>query len=107
MTFIAPDGFTIFLSIQFLAVIIIGGMGSILGSILGAITLAALPEIFAKLPAEWGAPMVFYGAALILVIIFMPRGIAGWVQTMRYRLLLRTVQKAPQMMPSVGDQVAD
>ncbi len=107
VTFIAPDGFTIFLSIQFLAVIIIGGMGSILGSILGAITLAVLPEIFAKLPAEWGAPMVFYGAALILVIIFMPLGIAGWVNTIRYRLVLRNMPAAPQMMPSVGDQVAD
>ncbi|PON18356.1 branched-chain amino acid ABC transporter permease [Candidatus Entotheonella serta] len=52
VTFIAPDGFTIFLSIQFLAVIIIGGMGSILGSILGAITLVLLPELFAKMPAE-------------------------------------------------------
>ena len=107
VTFIAPDGFTIFLSIQFLAVIIIGGMGSILGSILGAITLAVLPEIFATLPAEWGAPMVFYGAALILVIIFMPQGIAGWVHTIRYRLALRNTPAAPRMVPSVGDQVAD
>lgn len=89
VTFIAPDGFTVFLSIQFLAVIIIGGMGSILGSVLGAITLVLLPEIFAKLPAEWGAPQIFYGAALILVIMFMPMGIAGWVHKIRYRLLLR------------------
>ncbi|MGQ4807301.1 hypothetical protein NKDENANG_00649 [Candidatus Entotheonellaceae bacterium PAL068K] len=107
VTFIAPDGFTIFLSIQFLAVIIIGGMGSILGSILGAISLAALPEIFAKLPAEWGAPMIFYGAALILVIVFMPLGIAGWVNKMRYRLFPRNIQAAPRMTPSVSDQVAD
>jgi branched-chain amino acid transport system permease protein len=106
VTFIAPDGFTIFLSIQFLAVIIIGGMGSILGSILGAITLAALPEIFAKLPAEWGAPMIFYGAALILVIMFMPFGIAGWVNKIRYRLALRTMQTTPYPAPSASDPLA-
>lgn len=89
VTFIAPDGFTIFLSIKFLAVIIIGGMGSILGSILGAITLIGLQEGFAKLPPQWGAPMIFYGAALILVIMFMPQGIAGWVNALRTRLALR------------------
>jgi branched-chain amino acid transport system permease protein len=107
VTFIAPDGFTIFLSIRFLAVIIIGGMGSVLGSVLGAITLAVLPELFAKLPGEWGAPMIFYGAALILVIMFMPQGIAGWINTLRYRLVLRRLQTAPQLAPSASDTVAD
>ena len=107
VTFIAPDGFTIFLSVKFLAVIIIGGMGSILGSVLGAITLAVLPELFAKLPGEWGAPMIFYGGALILVIMFMPRGMAGWVNALRYRLALRRLQTAPQLAPSASDAVAD
>jgi len=107
VTFIAPDGFTIFLSVKFLAVIIIGGMGSILGSVLGAITLAVLPEVFAKLPGEWGAPMIFYGGALILVIMFMPRGLAGWVNALRYRLALRRLQTAPHLAPSASDAVAD
>lgn len=94
VTFIAPDGFTIFLSIKFLAVIIIGGMGSILGSILGAISLIVLQEGFATLPGEWGAPMIFYGGALVLVITFMPFGIAGWVNMVRYRLALRRLRGA-------------
>ena len=103
VTFIAPDGFTIFLSIKFLAVIIIGGMGSILGSILGAITLIVLQEGFAKLPPQWGAPMIFYGAALIVVIMFMPQGIAGWVNKIRYRLALRKMGALPQLTPSASD----
>jgi branched-chain amino acid transport system permease protein len=107
VTFIAPDGFTIFLSVRFLAVIIIGGMGSILGSVLGAITLAVLPELFAKLPGEWGAPMIFYGAALVLVIMFMPQGIAGSLMALRYRLALRRLETAPQLAPSARDTVAD
>jgi branched-chain amino acid transport system permease protein len=107
VTFIAPDGFTIFLSIQFLAVIIIGGMGSILGSILGAITLVLLPELFAKMPAEWGAPMIFYGAALILVIMFMPLGIAGWVNKLRYNLALRRMEANPQLSPTTSGTVGD
>jgi branched-chain amino acid transport system permease protein len=107
VTFIAPDGFTIFLSVRFLAVIIIGGMGSILGSVLGAITLAVLPELFAKLPGEWGAPMIFYGAALVLVIMFMPQGIAGSLMALRYRLALRRLATAPQLAPSARDTVAD
>jgi len=82
-------------------------MGSILGSVLGAITLAVLPELFAKLPGEWGAPMIFYGGALILVIMFMPQGMAGWVNALRYRLALRRLQSAPQLAPSARDAVAD
>jgi branched-chain amino acid transport system permease protein len=104
VTFIAPDGFSIFLSIKFLAGIIIGGMGSILGSVLGAITLAVLPELFAKLPGEWGAPAIFYGAALILVIMFMPFGIAGWVNMMRYRLGLRRQQSTPERVAAPSPQ---
>ena len=107
VTFIAPDGFTIFLSIQFLAVIIIGGMGSILGSILGAITLVLLPELFAKMPAEWGAPMIFYGVALILVIMFMPLGIAGWINKMRYHLALRRAAANPPLTPAAREIMAD
>jgi branched-chain amino acid transport system permease protein len=78
-------------------------MGSILGAVLGAITLAVLPEVFAKLPAEWGAPMIFYGAALILVIMFMPLGIAGGVNKLRYRLAVRKMAVTQQPLPSAGD----
>jgi branched-chain amino acid transport system permease protein len=103
VTFIAPDGFAIFLSIKFLAAIIIGGMGSVLGSVLGAITLAVLPELFAKLPGEWGAPMIFYGAALMLVIMFMPQGIAGWVHGIRYRMSMRKLGANPQLTSAATD----
>ncbi len=80
---------------------IIDGMGSVLG----AITLAVLPESFAKLPGEWGAPMIFYGAALMLVIMFMPQDIAGWVHGIRYRLSLRKLGTPPRLTPAAPDPV--
>jgi hypothetical protein len=51
--------------------------------------------------------MIFYGGALTLVIVFMPQGMAGWVNALRYRLALRRLQTAPQLVPSARDTVAD
>jgi hypothetical protein len=51
--------------------------------------------------------MIFYGGALILVILFMPQGMAGWVNALRYRLALRRLQSAPQLAPSASDVAAD
>jgi len=51
----------------------------------------------AKLPGEWGVPASFYGAALILVMMFMPYGTAGWVYMVHYRLMVRHTQSVPQL----------
>lgn len=43
--FVSAEGFTIFLSVQFLAMIVIGGMGSVMGAIMGTVFIVLLPEI--------------------------------------------------------------
>jgi branched-chain amino acid transport system permease protein len=54
--------------------IVIGGLASILGSILGAILLTALPYFLSGIK---NLPMVIYGACLILVVMFEPHGLRG------------------------------
>ena len=72
--FISPESFNLLVSIQFLSMIVIGGLASILGSILGAILLTALPYFLSGIK---NLPMVIYGACLILVVMFEPHGLRG------------------------------
>ena len=80
--FVSPQSFGVTQSITYLTTIVVGGLASILGSILGAAAFVLVPEINSlleqlHLPATDQAPGLIYGASLILVMIFMPFGLAG------------------------------
>jgi branched-chain amino acid transport system permease protein len=99
--YVSAEGFTIMMSIQFLAMIIIGGIGSIKGTLMGVIFMVFLPEVLESgvglmKMTDWGnIPMVVDGLAYIkemaigLVIIgfliFEPEGLAHrWAQIKNY-----------------------
>ncbi|WP_206078289.1 ABC transporter permease [Poseidonocella sp. HB161398] len=73
-SFINYDSFNLLFSVLILTMAILGGLGNVSGAILGAILVAALPEMFRTL-AEYR--MLFYGAALIILIRFRPQGLLG------------------------------
>ena len=54
--------------------VILGGMGNLLGAVVGAVALTALPELF-RFTAEYR--MLLYGAILLLLIRFRPQGVLG------------------------------
>lgn len=69
---IYPNSFTLIVSINILALIVVGGLGSIQGVVLGAILLVGLPELF----REFGEyRFLFYGIALVVVMIRNPGGL--------------------------------
>ena len=82
ITFLSPDAFTIELSIDFIAMIVIGGMGSILGSIIGAVILTGMQQVLAGL---LDLQILIFGISLIVFMIFMPRGISGMLFYLRDR----------------------
>jgi branched-chain amino acid transport system permease protein len=58
--------------------IVLGGMGSITGSVLGAIVITMLPELLRKLPGDlYGYRLVIYSALLILIMLTRPQGVMG------------------------------
>ena len=75
-SFISPSSFTLVESILVLSLLVFGGMGSIEGSIAGAIVLTVAPEAFRFL-AEYR--MVIYGALLVGLIVFRPQGLLGGI----------------------------
>lgn len=80
--FLDPQEFSFFLSIQFITIIILGGLASLLGSVLGAGFLIILPELLAGLDV-WQA--LVYGVIMVLTIIFMPFGLSGTIRRYGYR----------------------
>jgi branched-chain amino acid transport system permease protein len=73
--FVAPDSFTIFLSITFLVGIVIGGLASIPGAIYGAIFIQFVPNIADEISKA--APWAIYGVFMIGFMYAMPAGVAG------------------------------
>lgn len=69
---IFPDSFTLLISINVLSLIIIGGMGSITGVLLGAMLLVGLPELLRELEAY---RMLAFGALLVTVMLIKPEGL--------------------------------
>lgn len=81
ITFIDPSTFSLNESIFILAIIILGGLSNIRGSVVGAIFLILLPEIlrFVGFPTDIAAQMrqVVYGALLVFLMLYRPQGLMG------------------------------
>ena len=81
ISFIDPSSFTVMESITILLMVIFGGMGSISGSMVGAVILVVFPELlrFLGMPSSIAAPMrqMIYGLLLVVLIIKRPQGIMG------------------------------
>ena len=69
-----PDNFKFMTSIEILVMVVLGGMGSMLGSVVSAAVLTALPEAL-RVFSDWR--MIAYALLLILVMIFKPSGLMG------------------------------
>lgn len=72
MTFISPASFGFHFSVELLTMVVIGGLGSIYGSFLGAALLTLLPEF---LRAAHDYDIIIYGGLLMIMVMFMPGGL--------------------------------
>jgi branched-chain amino acid transport system permease protein len=73
--FIGPQQFGFWNSVEYIVFVIIGGVGTFVGPIIGAAFLTFLPE-FLRIAETW--EVAIYGLALMLTILFMPHGIRGF-----------------------------
>jgi branched-chain amino acid transport system permease protein len=94
---IAPESFGLDVSVQYLAMIVLGGLGSMGGAVLGAVVVSALPLVFQQYadslplvsaPGEGGvsaglAARFLYGAFVVLIVLFEPAGLAGLARRFR------------------------
>jgi len=94
--FVSVEAFDIHLLIQYLAMVIIGGLGSVVGSVLGAVFVVAVPHVITAATAA--APFLqglgskvfeiqigVFGIVMLLFLVLEPRGLAGvWARVRAY-----------------------
>jgi len=84
VTFVSPSSFGLFFSILLVMMVVIGGMHSVWGALIGAALLTILPEFLRALK---DFEIFVYGAVLLLIMIFLPRGLIGGLEYLFNRLI--------------------
>jgi len=84
--FVSPDSFNIFVSVDFVIMVVVGGMGSIWGTLLGTGLITLLPEWIEALDTYKD---IIHGLILVLILLFLPQGlVTGIVSAVRTRIAL-------------------
>jgi branched-chain amino acid transport system permease protein len=94
--YIDPGAYTIDRSIQFLMMVVMGGLGRFEGPFIGAVVVTVLPE---ALRASEGLYLIIYALAVILMMLFMPKGLVGLWDHARAWLARRRGIPAPVAAP--------
>jgi len=82
-TYVNPDTFPITLSIFLVVGVVVGGLGSLVGVIVGGVLIEFLPLWAQDVSKSPGAPSVVYGVVLIALMFLLPTGAAGLVRRLR------------------------
>ena len=96
--FFDPTTFNLLLSVQYIAMILIGGAGTVSGAVLGAFLITLLPRLIREVPSflpfistrpespnAYQLETVLYGVLIIVFLIFEPRGLFGiWIRLRNY-----------------------
>ena len=96
-----PTSFPFILSVYLLAGIVVGGAGSILGSIIGGMIVQFVPPLASSV--NEGAAGLVLGVVLVVTVMFVPRGIVGSITSIAGRLSRQ--RDSPQATP--GDVFAE
>jgi branched-chain amino acid transport system permease protein len=91
LSFVTPDQWSLLLSIQYVAAIIVGGIGTVWGPVLGSIVIFALPPVLESVvpqTASGGVPIddltsIVYGVLIIAFFVFEPGGVVGLVRRLQ------------------------
>lgn len=91
ISYINPSDFAFLKSVDILSMVVLGGLGSVPGAVLGAVVLGAAPELL-RFMAQYR--MLVYGVLLVLLMLFRPNGLLGGVNLAH--LLLRVIGRPPR-----------
>ena len=85
------DAFRLQMSIETLVMIMLGGQGAVLGPVLGAAAYQQLRTYLLTSPLFKNLHLAFAGLALLLIVLFIPAGLVGWLRA-RFPLLRRVLE---------------
>jgi len=89
LKYLTPDGFTLILSLELVLMVVIGGLGSLRGAVLGAVLISLLPSAISRikpflpegLAKQFGLETFIFGLVLAFFVLFEPMGLNGrWIK---------------------------
>ena len=109
LNFVAPEGYDLYQVILQKAMIVLGGLGSVIGSVIGALFIVVANEVLREFKS---AQEIAFGAVLLLTVLFMPKGIAsqlkrwlpGWEEPFHVDVEVRVDTARPEVafLPESG-----
>jgi branched-chain amino acid transport system permease protein len=111
LSFVTPDQWNVLLSVQYVAAIIVGGIGTVWGPVLGSIVIFALPSVLQSLVPQSGSgglPLddissIAFGVLIIAFFVFEPRGIVGLGRRAASLWSRAGARRAPDIRPTQQD----
>ena len=95
--FVAPESFTLLLSFTFLGAVVVGGLGTVIGSVLGSLFVVFVPQYAGDV--NQALTGVIYGGTLIAVVYLMPVAPAGLLRRLRRLLIDMSSRPLPDPNP--------
>ena len=107
--YVSPDQFSFAESVVFLTMVLLGGVASPIGAVIGTGLLILIPEWLRFLKSIPGLYLAIYGAAVILIVLFMPDGIWGFLreQLDRFKRAVLPSRTAATLALSGGGEGTD
>jgi branched-chain amino acid transport system permease protein len=114
--YVGPDEWSLFLSVQFLAIVIVGGSGRLAGPVVGAVVLGGAPRLVEELSPHLpigglgltvaNLNRLLFGLLVVCFVAYAPRGLAGgWDDLQRRRRWgRRPLADAPMVRAAVADE---
>ncbi|NKQ52423.1 branched-chain amino acid ABC transporter permease [Amycolatopsis sp. K13G38] len=104
--YVSPDSFGLFLSINLVAAIVLGGLGTVGGALIGAVYLTYMP-LYATTISQ-AAPGIVNGVIIVLFMLFLPDGVVGFLRSSvrRFRRKPSRARTAPPVSTSASPRAA-
>lgn len=106
-----PSTWNLFLSLNVIAMVVVGGLRSIYGTVIGAFVIFAVPElVLKKLPVIGeisGLPYIFSGVLIVVVIMFFPQGLKGIADLVKQAVHRRKAAQAEQADAAPAEDVEE
>lgn len=90
--YISPDTFAAGKSTMFMSMMMLGGSGTLLGPILGAVLVTIIMEVLRGIPGSGAYLQMSYGVILLIIMMFLPQGLSGLIADMKFRRLKHSLE---------------
>lgn len=90
--YISPDTFAAGKSTMFMSMMMLGGSGTLLGPLLGAVLITLVMEVLRGIPGSGAYLQMSYGIILLIIMMFLPQGLSGLIADLKFKHLKKKVE---------------